>query len=203
MVVLSIALPFEYPKNVVPLITVQFLNFWSSQRSASVVYGVIFRNVRFPVHILLLPAPGFRAQPSRDFLTLWTYAPEYQTSYLHHISNFLTTVWLLLHCFHPETSFVVNLWFCNADPVGTLVFHKVSLVKSVRFPDSFILTRTLLQFSRKFPKHHFQGGYWMPIKVIQKVGEGGQTKIGWLWIQEEGVDFLVFWRKSQMNDPFV
>ena len=43
----------------------------------------------------------------------------------------------------------------------------------------------------------------MPIKVIQKVGEGGQTKIGWLWIQEEGVDFLVFWRKSQMNDPFV
>ena len=34
---------------------------------------------------------------------------EQKISFFHHISTFLTIVWLLLHCFYPKTSFVDNL----------------------------------------------------------------------------------------------
>ena len=33
---------------------------------------------------------------------------EQKILFFHHISSFLTTVWLLLQNFHPETSFVIR-----------------------------------------------------------------------------------------------
>ena len=30
----------------------------------------------------------------------------------------------LLHCFHSETSFVLDLEFCNGNTKGTIAFHK-------------------------------------------------------------------------------
>ena len=36
-------------------------------------------------------------------------------------------------CFHPETSFVPNLYFCNGNTQGTIVFHDCRLDFSVSF----------------------------------------------------------------------
>ena len=46
-------------------------------------------------------------------------------SFFHHTSSFLTIFWFLLHCFHSETYFAVNLYnFYNGDTGGILAFHK-------------------------------------------------------------------------------
>lgn len=42
----------------------------------------------------------------------------------HHLLSFLAIVWLLLHCCHSETTFVVNLWFYNGNTVVTFSFLK-------------------------------------------------------------------------------
>ena len=39
----------------------------------------------------------------------------------------------LCMCFHPETSFVPNLWLCNGNTKGTIVFHNCRLDFSVNF----------------------------------------------------------------------
>ena len=57
-----------------------------------------------------------------DPVDIHTY--EQKISLFHHISNFLTIFWLLLHCFHAEASFVVSLLFYNGDAAVVLALHK-------------------------------------------------------------------------------
>ena len=45
-------------------------------------------------------------------------------SFFYHISSFPIAVSLLLHCFHPQTSFVVSRCFHNGDTGVTLALHK-------------------------------------------------------------------------------
>ena len=63
-----------------------------------------------------------------------------------------------MHCFHPETAFVLDLWFCNGDTAGTLAFLKSRLGEFVE--SCCELTKKnvvrhyvdLIRFLRKIPK---------------------------------------------------
>ena len=58
--------------------------------------------------ILQMVADGFWGEMVfSEFVDVHTYKQEIY--FFHHILSFLTAVWLLLHCFHLETSFAVNL----------------------------------------------------------------------------------------------
>ena len=103
-------------------------------------------------------------------MTLWTSTGTNSKSLFHHILIFLTTVYLLSRYFHPETSFLVNLPFYNGDNEGTLAFHKSCLgllscqcyytygnsTYYVHYQTKKLIS--LLKYSRKIPKHYFQGG---------------------------------------------
>ena len=149
---------------------------------------------RFQVHILLRPGPGFRTQPSWAFLTLSTSATKsikslFSTIY-QHISSFLIIVW---HCFHPEASFLVNLWFYNGDTVGKSSI-KDSLVKFVRFPVSYILKENpsyILTYFEENPKTSFSGGIeWQLTKGRGRVVRPKSDGCGY-----RGIGFFgFFWR---------
>ena len=52
-----------------------------------------------------------------------------QIYFSHHMPCSITLSISLLHCFHPETLFIIDLYFYNGNTQGTLAFHKVGLVK--------------------------------------------------------------------------
>ena len=56
---------------------------------------------------------------------------EQPVSFFHHIPSSLTLSISLLHCFDPETSFVVDLKFYSGDTEGALAFHKSRLGKNL------------------------------------------------------------------------
>ena len=56
---------------------------------------------------------------------------EQPISFFHHIPSSLTLSISLLHCFDPETSFVVDLKFYIGDTEGALAFHKSRLGKNL------------------------------------------------------------------------
>ena len=65
------------------------------------------RGVTKLLEFWLMVLHSFGAEKRFDPVDIHTY--EQKISFFQHISNFLTIFWLLLHCFHPETSIVVNL----------------------------------------------------------------------------------------------
>ena len=59
--------------------------------------------------ILQIVSDGFREMGYFSDSVYYFHAYEQKMPFFHHILNFLTIAWLLLHCFHPEISFAVNL----------------------------------------------------------------------------------------------
>ena len=100
----------------------------------------------------------------------------HEMSFFHHISSFLAIVWLLLHCFHPKNSFLINLYL----KMKTLEVHKLFMIfglvqvcslscqiyyiyencnycwQKQRKNKLLSMLILLWRFSRKIQKHHYQ-----------------------------------------------
>ena len=72
--------------------------------------------------ISLMVMHSFGEEGLFDAVDIHTY--EQKIYFFHKISNFLTIFWVLLHCIHPDTSFVNNLLSYDGDTVVVLVLRK-------------------------------------------------------------------------------